>query len=32
MSTYSEKWVDFLVQQIGTEEGYHGICSFQLGS
>lgn len=27
--TYSEKWVDFLVDKIGSDEGYASICSFE---
>ncbi|HZV06865.1 MAG TPA: DUF3644 domain-containing protein [Gemmataceae bacterium] len=28
--TYSERWVEFLVAQIATEEGYSGICSLKI--
>jgi hypothetical protein len=28
--TYSEKWVEFLVQHISTDKGYTDICSVKL--
>jgi hypothetical protein len=30
--TYSEKWVDFLVSQIVTDEGYATICSMKMAA